>query len=95
MDIKINNPNFVVQASWMPLIELTDELQAFTLNARESNEVISLARANQVYLHEAMWLRHRPLVLQLQQLLHKDKVIGDIIRVCKFVLAGLSYTAMP
>lgn len=51
-----------------------------TINAREAREVFEAARAKGVYLHEAMWLRHRPLVHKLRRLLHEDKIIGDVYR---------------
>ncbi|KAJ3542220.1 hypothetical protein NM208_g4217 [Fusarium decemcellulare] len=54
--------------------------KAFTLNAREAREVFDAAAKKQVYVAEAMWLRHRPLVQQLLKLIHQDKVIGDVFR---------------
>ncbi|KAJ5756581.1 hypothetical protein N7533_006124 [Penicillium manginii] len=52
----------------------------FTLNAREAKEVFDAAKKKGVFIAEAMWLRHRPLVLELQRLLHQEKVIGEIFR---------------
>ncbi|CAI7565990.1 unnamed protein product [Penicillium bialowiezense] len=52
----------------------------FTLNARESREVFDAAKAKGVFIAEAMWLRHRPLTIELQRLLHQEKVIGEIFR---------------
>ncbi|KAL2811425.1 hypothetical protein BJX63DRAFT_433430 [Aspergillus granulosus] len=52
----------------------------FTLNAREAREVFEAARKKKVFIAEAMWLRHRPLVLELQRILHVEKAIGDIFR---------------
>lgn len=54
--------------------------KAFTLNARDAKEVLDAAKKNGVYLAEAMWLRHRPLVQELRKLLYEDKVIGDVFR---------------
>ncbi|EXJ94603.1 hypothetical protein A1O1_02999 [Capronia coronata CBS 617.96] len=54
--------------------------KAFTINAREAREVFEAAAKKGVYVHEAMWLRHRPLVADLTKLLHQDKVIGDVFR---------------
>lgn len=54
--------------------------KAFTINAREANEVLEAAEKKGVYVHEAMWLRHRPLVVELRKLLYQDKVIGDVFR---------------
>ncbi|KAH7006948.1 dimeric dihydrodiol dehydrogenase [Ilyonectria destructans] len=54
--------------------------KAFTLNARDAREVFEAAKKKNVYVAEAMWLRHRPLVHDLKKLLHEDKVIGDVLR---------------
>lgn len=54
--------------------------KAFTINAREAREVFEAARQKGVYVHEAMWLRHTPLVADLRKLLYHDKVIGDVFR---------------
>ncbi|KAF4978567.1 hypothetical protein FDECE_18196 [Fusarium decemcellulare] len=55
--------------------------KAFTLNAQDAKEVFLAAKKKGVYITEAMWLRHRPLVQDLQKRIHVDKMIGDIIRV--------------
>ncbi|KAI0475524.1 NAD(P)-binding protein [Xylariaceae sp. FL0804] len=54
--------------------------KAFTLNAAEAREVFDAARQKGVYVAEAMWLRHRPLVADLRKLLYEDRVIGDVFR---------------
>jgi predicted dehydrogenase len=54
--------------------------KAFTINARETKEVLDAAKSKGVYIAEAMWLRHRPLVADLRKLLYEDKVIGDVFR---------------
>lgn len=54
--------------------------KAFTLNARDAREVFDAARKNNVYVAEAMWLRHRPIVAHIKKLIHEEKVIGDIFR---------------
>ncbi|RSL59609.1 hypothetical protein CEP51_013890 [Fusarium floridanum] len=61
--------------------------KAFTVTAKEAIEVFEAARAKGVFVMEAMWTRHFPLVKRLQQLLHKEGLIGDIKRVfCDFGL---------
>lgn len=61
--------------------------KAFTINAQEAREVFEAAKAKNVYVHEAMWLRHRPLVHKLRKMLYKEKVIGDVFRTfCDFGL---------
>ncbi|KAL4934484.1 Gfo/Idh/MocA family protein [Aspergillus undulatus] len=52
----------------------------FTLNAREARQTFEAARQKGVFIAEAMWLRHRPLVLELQRILHVDRAIGEIYR---------------
>lgn len=61
--------------------------KAFALNAREARAVVAAARAKGVFVMEAMWLRFIPLVETVQNLLHKQRVIGDVRRVfCDFGL---------
>ena len=55
--------------------------KAFTLNANEAREVFTAAKAKGVYVAEAMWLRHRPLVHEVRRLVHEEKTIGDVLRV--------------
>ncbi|KAI1503588.1 hypothetical protein F5X99DRAFT_374871 [Biscogniauxia marginata] len=54
--------------------------KAFTINAREAREVFDAAKAKGVYVAEAMWLRHRPMVADLRKLLYEDKAIGEVFR---------------
>jgi predicted dehydrogenase len=54
--------------------------KAFTMNAKEAKEVFAAAEKKGVYVHEAMWLRHRPMLSELRKLLYQDKVIGDVFR---------------
>ncbi|MEP6959438.1 MAG: Gfo/Idh/MocA family oxidoreductase, partial [Nitrospirota bacterium] len=49
----------------------------FTVNAREAEEVIALARRNRVFLMEAMWTRFVPSIVRLRELL-AQRVVGDI-----------------
>lgn len=54
--------------------------KAFTLNAQDAREVFDAAKAKGVYVAEAMWLRHRPLVADLRRLLYEERAIGDVFR---------------
>ncbi|CAJ2499822.1 Uu.00g026750.m01.CDS01 [Anthostomella pinea] len=54
--------------------------KAFAINASEARSVFDAARRAGVYVAEAMWLRHRPLVADLRKLLYEEKVIGDVFR---------------
>lgn len=54
--------------------------KAFTLNAKEAREVFAAAEKKGVYVAEAMWLRHRPMIADLRRMLYEEKVIGDVWR---------------
>lgn len=54
--------------------------KAFAMNAREAKVVFEAAQKKGVYVQEAMWLRHRPMVAKLRELLYQDNVIGDVFR---------------
>jgi predicted dehydrogenase len=59
--------------------------KAFTINAREARSVFEAAKAKGVYVAEAMWLRHRPMIAEIRKQLYEDKVIGDVTRTnCNF-----------
>lgn len=49
----------------------------FTVNAREAEEVIAVARHDRVFLMEAMWTRFLPLIVRLRELL-AQRVIGEV-----------------
>jgi predicted dehydrogenase len=49
----------------------------FTINAREAEAVIHLAREKKLFLMEAMWTRYIPLVVKFRELL-SNGVIGDL-----------------
>ncbi len=49
----------------------------FTLNAQEAQRLINLARQNQLFLMEAMWIRFTPLLQKIKGLVQADK-IGDV-----------------
>jgi predicted dehydrogenase len=59
--------------------------KAFTITAREAEEVFTAASAKNVYIMEAMWTRFHPLVQDLRKALFTDKLIGDVRRTfCDF-----------
>lgn len=61
--------------------------KAFTLNAKETKVVLDAAKEKGVFVMEAMWTRHFPLVRALQKVLHEDKVIGKVHRTfCDFAM---------
>ncbi|MFE5915776.1 Gfo/Idh/MocA family protein [Streptomyces sp. NPDC056468] len=62
--------------------------KAFTLNAREAEELVSLAKARGSFLMEAMWMYCNPLVRRLKALVD-DGAIGEVRHVqADFGLAG-------
>jgi len=62
--------------------------KAFTLNAREAQELVALARARGSFLMEAMWMYCNPLVRRLKELVDGG-AIGEVRHVqADFGLAG-------
>ncbi|MEY9990887.1 putative dehydrogenase [Streptomyces sp. V4I8] len=62
--------------------------KAFTLNAREAEELVTLAKARGSFLMEAMWMYCNPLVRRLKALVD-DGAIGEVRHVqADFGLAG-------
>ncbi|MFB7277727.1 Gfo/Idh/MocA family protein [Streptomyces hydrogenans] len=62
--------------------------KAFTLNAREAEELVGLARDRGLFLMEAMWMYCNPLVRTLAELV-RDGAIGEVRTVqADFGLAG-------
>lgn len=62
--------------------------KASALNVKETEEVVSAAKAKRTFLMEAMWTRFRALVTALRNALFRDKHIGDVRRTfCDFSLA--------
>ncbi|KIF74217.1 oxidoreductase [Streptomyces sp. 150FB] len=51
--------------------------KAFTLNAREAGELVSLARERGLFLMEAMWMYCNPVIRRLTELV-RDGAIGEI-----------------
>lgn len=67
----------------------------FTLNARETREVFDAAKEKGVFIAEAMWLRHRPLTLALQRMIHQENAIGEIFRAVSEFGSELDIPNMP
>ncbi|MET9374950.1 Gfo/Idh/MocA family oxidoreductase [Streptomyces sp. NPDC002992] len=62
--------------------------KAFTLNAREAEELVTLARDRGLFLMEAMWMYCNPLIRRAAELV-RDGAIGEIRTVqADFGLAG-------
>ncbi|KAK7207649.1 hypothetical protein BZA70DRAFT_271857 [Myxozyma melibiosi] len=58
-----------------------------TINAKDAKDLAAKAKEKNVFLMEAVWTRFSPLVLKLEDLVHKEKAIGDVSRI--FVDFGL------
>lgn len=69
--------------------------KAFAINAREAKEVYAAAEKKGVYMHEAMWLRHRPMVAKLRQMLFEEKAIGDIFRTSSEFAMSVDIPSLP
>ncbi|MFF2780077.1 Gfo/Idh/MocA family protein [Streptomyces sp. NPDC058052] len=62
--------------------------KAFTLNAREAQELVGLARDRGLFLMEAMWMYCNPLIRRLAELV-RDGAVGEVRTVqADFGLAG-------
>jgi predicted dehydrogenase len=58
----------------------------FTVNAKEAEEAIALARSRKVFLMEAMWTRYFPMMAKIKALIG-DGAIGEL----RMVQAGFGY----
>lgn len=52
----------------------------FTLNAKDAQELIDLARKKNLYLLEGVWTRFFPSIAKLKELIFEKKALGDINR---------------
>ncbi|CAO1615944.1 unnamed protein product [Sympodiomycopsis kandeliae] len=53
----------------------------FTINAKQTAHLIKVAREKNLFMMEAVWTRFIPAVLEIQRLIHKEKILGRITRV--------------
>lgn len=61
--------------------------KAFTLTAKEAEEVFAAAKEKGIFVMEAMWTRFYPLMKTIQRLIHQEGKIGTIYRTfCDFAL---------
>ncbi len=51
----------------------------FTLNAYQAEELIKIARKNQIFLMEGMWTRFNPCVEKIRDMVKLDKKLGEIL----------------
>ena len=52
----------------------------FTLNAKDAQELINLAKEKNLYLLEGVWTRFFPSIAKLKELIFEKKALGDINR---------------
>ncbi|KAJ5917318.1 hypothetical protein N7466_010872 [Penicillium verhagenii] len=69
--------------------------KAFTMNAKQAREIFEAAEKKNVYIAEAMWLRHRPIYLKLRELIHENKIIGDVTRVFSDFASEIDIPSLP
>jgi len=62
--------------------------KAFTVNAREAEQVIALARVNKLFLMEAMWTRFLPALAEVKRIIASGE-IGEVSQ----VVADFGFTA--
>jgi predicted dehydrogenase len=63
----------------------------FTMNAKQTEELIALARANNLFMMEAVWTRFLPAIVKMQDVL-KEGAIGEIRTVkADFSIDGLDF----
>jgi len=55
--------------------------KSFVVNSKQCEHLIKEARERKLFLMEAVWTRCFPIVLEIQKLIHQDKVLGRIHRV--------------
>lgn len=60
--------------------------KAFTVNAKQAQELVNLAREKEVFLAEAMWIRYMPMATKIQEVLGSG-VLGEL----KTLTANLGY----
>jgi predicted dehydrogenase len=52
-----------------------------TINKEQTAHLIEVARSKKLFLMEAVWTRFFPITLQIQKLIHKDRILGPLKRV--------------
>lgn len=53
----------------------------FTINAKQTEHLIKVARQRNLFMMEAMWTRFIPAVLEIQRLIHQERILGKVTRV--------------
>jgi dihydrodiol dehydrogenase / D-xylose 1-dehydrogenase (NADP) len=64
-----------------------------TLNAKEAKILIDLAKEKNLFFLEGVWTRFFPLTKRFKELLHEEKVIGNVHNVLVDFGMGAFYTA--
>jgi predicted dehydrogenase len=71
-NLHYSNAKMAIDAGKAVLLE-----KPFTLNAKQAKDLSRLAKENNTFLMEAMWIRHLPIIVKLRTLL-EDGLIGKI-----------------
>ncbi|KAK0522615.1 hypothetical protein OC834_006214 [Tilletia horrida] len=53
----------------------------FTINGKQAERIFSVAKEKNLFVMEAVWTRFFPLVAELQDLVHMQKILGKVRRV--------------
>jgi dihydrodiol dehydrogenase / D-xylose 1-dehydrogenase (NADP) len=51
-----------------------------TINAAQAEHLVALAKKNNVLLAEALWTRYFPIVRRVLDLIHRERILGDLHR---------------
>lgn len=54
--------------------------KGFTINARQARDLVAIAQRKNIYLHEALWTRHLPVTIRVQEVI-SEGTIGKVERV--------------
>ncbi|KAJ7602481.1 NAD(P)-binding protein [Mycena polygramma] len=55
--------------------------KALTINATQAQHLTALAKKHNVLLAEALWTRYFPITQRVLDLIHRDKILGDLHRI--------------
>ncbi len=50
----------------------------FTINASQAEQLINTARKEKIFLMEGMWTRFIPCVVRLREMIHHERILGEI-----------------
>lgn len=69
--------------------------KAFTINEKQTEHLIKIAKEKKVFLMEAVWTRFFPLCKKLQEMVFKDRILGKIHHVASDCCLPFDLDNMP